>query len=87
MFKKKLGTIAMMLKAFLLARFLSVLLLKEQMIISVKKIKTLVRSLQTDQFFAKFAIFYRLFYGKVHPKYSSKNPAKLAYFSATYQKL
>ena len=48
--------LAMILKALPLVRFWSVLLLKEQMLSSVRKtLKTLVWSAQTDRFLAKFA--------------------------------
>ena len=51
---ENLGTIAMMLKALPLVHFLSVLLLKEQMITSVKK--KLNWPFFTDCFLAKFAL-------------------------------
>ena len=66
-----------MLKALPLAHFLSILLLKEQMIIFVKKkVKMMVRSLQKQLIFSEMcleistkpAIFYRLFFGEVRPK-------------------
>ena len=66
-----------MLKALPLAHFLSVLLLKEQMIIFVKKkVKMMVRSLQKQLIFSemcleistKLPIFYRLFFGEVRTK-------------------
>ena len=84
----KTWALAMMLKALPLVHFLSVLLLKEQMITSVKKN-------------AKLAVFYRLLFGKVCPEISREIPAKsadfsanlplkiprnLTFFSATYQK-
>ena len=84
----KTWALAMMLKALPLVHFLSVLLLKEQMITSVKKN-------------AKLAVFYRLLFGKVCPEIFREIPAKsadfsanlplkiprnLTFFSATYQK-
>ena len=71
--------LAMILKALPLVRFWSVLLLKEQMLSSVRKtLKTLVWSAQTDRFLAKFAlkittklaVFYRLLFGEVCPENS-----------------
>ena len=88
--------LAMMLKALPLVHFWGVLLLKEQMITSVRKtLKTLV----SNWFLAKFAlkittksaVFYRLLFGEVCPENSReigrffrefvpKNPAKFDFF-------
>ena len=89
----------MMLKALPLVHFWNVLLLKEQMMTSVRKmLKTLVKP---DRFLVKFAlkistksaVFYRLLFSEVCPENSREIPAKLAIFSAnltfssaTYQK-
>ena len=72
-------TLAMMLKALPLVHFWGVLLLKEQMITSVRKtLKTLV----SNWFLAKFAlkittklaVFYRLLFGEVCPEPPVKLP-------------
>ena len=76
--------LAMMLKALPLVHFWSVLLLKEQMMTSVRKtLKTLVCSAQnrsiSDKIFPKkittqSAFFYQLIFGAVCPKHSAKVP-------------
>ena len=80
--------LAMMLKALPLVHFWSVLLLKEQMMTSVRKtLKTLVCSAQnrsiSDKIFPKkittqSAFFYQLIFGAVCPKHSRKSAAKSA---------
>ena len=71
------AAVVIMLKALPLAHFLSVLLLKEQMIIFVKKkVKMMARSQPKQLIFSeicleistKLAIFYRLFFGEVRSK-------------------
>ena len=72
------AAVVIMLKALPLAHFLSVLLLKEQMIISVKKKSKddgqitakaiLIFSEICLEISTKLAIFYRLFFGEVRPK-------------------
>ena len=88
--------LAMMLKALPLVHFWGVLLLKEQMITSVRKT---FKMLVSDWFLAKFAlkittksaIFYRLLFGEVCPensceigrffrKFVPKNPTKIDFF-------
>ena len=78
--------LAMMLKALPLVHFWGVLLLKEQMITSVRKtLKTLV----SDWFLAKFAlkittksaVFYRLLFDEVCPENSCEITTKSADFS------
>ena len=84
--------LAMMLKALPLVHFWSVLLLKEQMITSVRKtLKTLVWSAQNRSISSeicleklittKSAVFYRLLFGAVCPQNSCEIPAKSADFS------
>ena len=85
--------LAMMLKALPLVRFSSVLLLKEQMVTSVRNtLKTLVwsaqnRSISDNINFSlknnhKIGLFYRLIFGEVCPKHSCESAAKSADFSA-----
>ena len=81
-----MGTIAIMLKAFLLARFLSVLLLKEQMIISVKKIKTLVRSLQNQSIFCKICHFLQTVLWQSSPKIFLQKSSKIGLFFCNLSK-
>ena len=98
--------LAMMLKALPLVQFWSVLLLKEQMMTSVRKtLKTLVwsaqnRSISNEVFpeiTTKSAFFDRLIFSWVCPEnsceigwffgeFAPKKPAKLDFFSVTYQK-
>ena len=83
--------LAMIQKTLLLAHFSMVLLLKEQMIISVKKnVKNAGHIIaKPNQFLAKFvqkiptklAIFYQLFLSKVYPENFHENPTKSANFS------
>ena len=84
--------LAMILKALPLVRFWSVLLLKEQMLSSVRKtLKTLVWSAQNRPISSeicleklittKSAISYRLLFGEVCPQNSCEIPAKSADFS------
>ena len=98
--------LAMMLKALSLVHFWNVLLLKEQMMTSFRKmLKMLVwwgqnRSI-CDKIFPennhKIGLFYQLIFRKVCPEncceigrfiheFAPKNPVKLDFFSATYQK-
>ena len=77
--------LAVLLKALPLVHFWSVLLLKEQMMTSVRKtLKTLVWSAQNDWFLANFAqkiptksiVFYRILFGEVCPENSCEISAK-----------
>ena len=80
----------MILKALPLVHFWSVLLLKEQMMTSVRKtLKTLVWSAQNQSIFSEFCpknnqkirhFFYQLLSGQVSPENSHEIPAKLADF-------
>ena len=84
--------LAMILKTLSLVHFWSVLLLKEQMMTSVRKmLKTLVWSAQiSDRFLVRFAlkittklaVFHWLLFGEVCPENSCKIPVKPANFSA-----
>ena len=83
--------LAMMLEALPLVRFWSVLLLKEQMMTSVRKtLKMLVWSAQNWlisreialKITPKAAVFYRLLFGEVCPENSREIPAKSYDFSA-----
>ena len=98
--------LAMMLKALPLVHFWSVLLLKEQMMTSVRKtLKTLVWSAQNrsisseicQKITTKSAVFLPIAFQPSLPlkfprnrpifhEFVPKNPAKLTFFSATYQK-
>ena len=79
--------LAMMLKALPLVHFWSVLLLKEQMMTSVRKT---LNQRKTHRFLAKFAlkittksaVIYRSLFGKVCPENSREIHGKSADFSA-----
>jgi len=82
---------AMMLKALPLAHFWSVLLLKEEMMISVKKTLQMLKC-KTNPFPAKFVLkiptksvfLYQLFSGKVCLENSCNCSAKSADFSVNF---
>ena len=83
--------LAVMLKVLPLVHFWSILLLKEQMMTSVRKtLKLWSDQHKSNWFLAKFAlkittksaIFYRLLFGEVCPENSRKISVKLADFSA-----
>ena len=79
--------LAMMSKALPLVHFWSVLLLKEQMMTSVRKT---LKTQNTDRYLTKFSLkrnhkiglFYRLIFGEVCLKHSRESAAKSADFSA-----
>ena len=83
--------LAMMLKALPLVHFWSVLLLKEEMMTSVRKtLKRWSDRRKADRHLTKFSLknnhkiglFYRLIFGEVWPKHSRESAANSADFSA-----
>ena len=84
--------LAMMLKALLLVHFWSVLLLKEQMMTSVRKtLETLVSSVQIRLISSEICAennhkIRNREIGQLFREFIPKNRAKFDFFSATYQK-
>ena len=85
---KKLGTIAMMLKALPLVHFWSVLLLKEQMMTSVRKtLKTLVCSEQNRLISSEICLENNHKIGRFLPIVCPKTPMKLPRNPAKFVRL